>query len=457
MSADGNRSGRERAALAQRARLVAAAQVCALAIASAVPTAAPLRARAEAAAPATFQASEALSLGALEQVVRDGAPAFAAARREALLAEAESRQVRLYDNPTLDTSWSTIPLGETNPTDLRRPFASVPSYAVGLGYTFPVGKRPARRARADALARAAGAEVDLSVRALSLSLAEVLGQLATATLRREGIGDLVAGGQRAIELAEARVRAQFGAPLDVDQIRIEVERTEALLAEVDSEIARGLAACAAVVGLPCRNFEGAEQARGYLARWSAPPPGAADLARRPDLRALAAYGEAASAEATLARATRLPDPTVRLGYVHDRFLVSGNHRNSLDVSLSVPLPVFDRGQVRAHAAETARRQLAEERKRRVAVAKARVPALQDRLALSRGRCQRLAREVIPSALQVLESLEKAAEARLLPLTQVIQSRRIVSELFIEEAESCGEAYLAALELIRERPPEGELP
>ncbi|MET0342624.1 MAG: TolC family protein [Polyangiales bacterium] len=404
-----------------------------------------------------FQPVEALSLDTLEREVRAGAPAFSAARRDALAAEAESRQARLYENPTLDAAWGTVPVGQTNPADLSRPFARVPNYAVGLGYTFPVGKRPARRTRADALTRAAGAEVDLSARELALSLAEVLGQLATATLRRQGIGDLVAGGKRAIELAEARVRAQFGAPLDVDQIRIEVERTEALLAEVDSEIERGRAECAALVGVPCRNFESASAARAYLARWFAPRVGATRISERADLRALAAYGDAASAEARLARATRLPDPTVRLGYVHDRFLVSGNQLNSLNLSVSVPLPVFDRGQVRAGAADTARRMITEERARRLAVAEARAPALESRLALSRGRCQRLEREVIPSALKVLTSLETAAEARLLPLTQVIQSRRIVSELFIEEAESCGEAYVAALALIRERPPEGELP
>jgi cobalt-zinc-cadmium efflux system outer membrane protein len=183
----------------------------------------------------------------------------------------------------------------------------------------------------------------------------------------------------------------------------------------------------------------------------------AELGLRADLRALTAYGEAASADARLARATRLPDPTVRFGYMRDQFTISGNQLNSLNLSLSVPLPVFDRGQVQVRAAETARRQLNDERQRRLAVTAARLPALENRLSLSRGRCERLEREVIPSALKVLNSLEKAAEARLLPLTQVIQSRRIVSELLIEEADSCGEAYVAALELIRERPSEGDLP
>jgi hypothetical protein len=119
--------------------------------------------------------------------------------------------------------------------------------------------------------------------------------------------------------------------------------------------------------------------------------------------------------------------------------------------------VFDRGQYQKQAAEASRRQLGDERSRRLSAAEARLPALTRRLDASRGRCRRLEQEVLPSALTVLSDLQRAVENRLLPLTQVIQSRRIVSELFIEEAESCGDAFAAALDLLREYPPEGDMP
>jgi hypothetical protein len=61
---------------------------------------------------------------------------------------------------------------------------------------------------------------------------------------------------------------------------------------------------------------------------------------------------------------------------------------------------------------------------------------------------------LPQARAVLSDLEKAVENRLLPMSQVIQARRVVSELYIEEADSCGDAYVAALELFREIPAEG---
>jgi cobalt-zinc-cadmium efflux system outer membrane protein len=405
-----------------------------------------------------FRAQDARSLSDLERAVQAGAPTLTIAEREVAVRGAEARQARLLDNPSLDAAWSTLPVGRTNPSDLSRPYANVPSYGVGISYTFPIGKRGPRRGRADALLQGARAELEFVARELAIDLAEVLGGLATATLRYEGISDLVAGGRRAAELAEARLRAQFGTPLDVDQMQIEVERTEQLLSAVESEISLRLAACARLVGTPCEGFQDAAAARAYLARWFMPRGlEARDLGARADLRALGAYGKAAGAEMELARAARLPDPTLRLGYLHDRFVVSGSQLNSLNVSISVPLPLFDHGQHRSAAAEASRHHLLDEQSRRMATAKARIPVLNTRLELSRSRCTRLDRELIPRARQVLASLEKAVENRLLPLTQVIQSRRIVSELFIEEAESCGDAFVAALELAREIPSAGDMP
>ena len=120
----------------------------------------------------------------------------------------------------------------------------------------------------------------------------------------------------------------------------------------------------------------------------------------------------------------------------------------------MPLPTFDYGQAQKQSAESSSRFLAEERGKRLSVARVRIPVLRQRHELSLQRCQRLSGEIIPKARAVLTNLEKAVENRLLPLTQVIQARRVVSELFIEEAQSCGDAYVAALELVREMPSEG---
>lgn len=182
---------------------------------------------------------------------------------------------------------------------------------------------------------------------------------------------------------------------------------------------------------------------------AAPPP---RLDERADLRALDAQRDAAAAEATLARAQAIPDPTVRLAYTHDRFVVSGNQQNSLSLSVSLPLPVFDHGQAGAQAADARRARAVERREKSVAAALARIPALGRRVEAQRQRKETLAREILPRAVSALRDIERAAESRLLPLTDVIQARRAVSELLIEEADAYRDAFDAAVELAAELPP-----
>jgi cobalt-zinc-cadmium efflux system outer membrane protein len=400
----------------------------------------------------TFQPRAELDYAQLERIVREGSAALKPAQRQAALAALQIKQAQLYGNPSLDGAWGTMPVGRTTPSNLDRPWANVPNYGVGVSYLFPIGKRGPRIHQAEALSSAAGAELEMATRDSALALANVLGELATATLRREGMRQLVVGAQRQVALANARLSAKFGTPLEVDRLVVDLRRSEQLLLNIDAEIQADLAACSGVVGATCQTFADAPAARNYLARWlSLTLPDQVELAQRPDLRALDAYVAASHANADLAAAQAIPDPTLRLGYLHDRFVISGNQRNSLNVSVSMPLPVFDHGQVQQRAAEAAARALAEERAQRVAAARARIPLLRERFQLQRARCQSLDDEILPKAEAVLGSLEQAVENRLIPLTDVIQARRTLSELLIERAESCGDAYTAALELIRETP------
>jgi cobalt-zinc-cadmium efflux system outer membrane protein len=396
--------------------------------------------------------NESLDYLALEKLVRTYSPALRSPARDAALAEYAVAQTRLYDNPTLDGAWATVPVGKTNPEDLSRPFANVPNYAVGLSYTFPVKKRAPRIERAQAVAAGTRASLDAVCRDNALDLADILGELATATLRREGIGDLVNGSKRAVELAEARLAAKFGTPLEVDRLTVDLQRTEQLLLSIEADIRGSLAECSRLVGTRCENFSDGKSARAYLARWLAPSSSSeAQLEHRPDLRALSAYIDASRADARLAEAEAIPDPTVRLGYLHDRFIISGNQRNSLNVGVSIPLPVFNHGQVHKRAADFARQSLHDEHEGRISSARARIPVLRERFQLQRERCERLTVEILPKGEAVLRDLDKAAENRLIPVTDVIQARRSVGELLIEKAESCGDAYAAVVELIREIP------
>lgn len=404
---------------------------------------------------APFVPAADLDLAALERVVRRRSASVQAAALDVDLAAAEVRQSRLYPNPSLDGSWSTIPIGETNPRSLREPLANVPSYGVGLSYTFLLGKRGPREERALAAHRGAAAALDAAARDLALSLARLLGQMATSTLRREGIRGLIDDARRSVALAESRLAASFATPLDVDRLRIDLSRAEQSLLSVEADLGAARAACSSLTGAPCEGFAGSAEARGFLSRWIGAAPAAPTAARldeRADVRALDAYRDAAGAEARLGRAQAIPDPTVRFGYTHDRFLAAGNQQNSLNLSVSLPLPVFDHGQALAQAAEARRSRLSDQRARVIDAAEARIPALALRVASQRRRQEALAKEILPRAIGVLRDVERAAEGRLLPLTDVIQARRAVSELLVEEAASYGDAFDASVELYAELPP-----
>jgi cobalt-zinc-cadmium efflux system outer membrane protein len=403
-----------------------------------------------------FVPEAALDLPDLERIVAAQTPALEPANLEVELAEAEQQQSRLLPNPTLDLGWGTVPVGPLNPPGLARPLANVPNYAVGLGYTVPVGKRRPRMARAKALTEASKARREAVTRTLSLQLAGLLGRLAVATLRREGVRSLVEDAGRAVDVASTRLAGGYGTPLDLDRLRIDLSRSEQLLRSAESDLGATLAACSGLVAMRCEGFVSSAEARAFLARWidQAPLPTGA-LTDRPDLRALAANERAAAAELRLARAQRLPDPTVRLGYFHDRFVISGNQMNSLNLGVSFPLPIFDHGQAMIAAAKARQTRFAAERRRRLAASEVRSLALRERVATQRARQHALSEQIIPRARAVLDEIERAAQTRLVGLGDVLQARRTMSELLVEEADSYADAFDAFLELLAEFPRDQE--
>lgn len=401
--------------------------------------------------PPSLSPTPALNLERLEAIVRERSPALRGLALEAGVAAAEVEQSLLLDNPVLDAAWGTIPLGESNPPNLPRPFANVPSYTVGLSYTVPLGKRGPRQEQARALERGTRAVLRAGVRQEALNLARALGGAAALALRLTHLGDLEREDERALSLAEARFAAGAANELDVDRLKIELSRTRQQRLATGAALEEALAACAAGAGMRCERFASEAEARAFLAAWTLAAAPAADLGQRPDLVALDAYREAAEAEGRLAERQKIPDPTVRLAYTHDRFLESGNHMNSLDLSVSLPLPVFDRGQAQAQAASARRTNYAMERALRLTAAEARLPLLVERLSAQRQRQAMLAEDVIPRARKVLEDVARATEARLLGLADLIQARRALGDLLLEEVDSHQDAFASSLELLAELP------
>ena len=391
-------------------------------------------------------------LSTLMELVRRRSPGLQVDLLAADLARADARQARLLGNPVLDATWGTIPIGETNPPNLGSPLTSIPSYSVGVSYTFPLGKRGPRQERGNAIAEGASHVAETSTRAQALELARILGRVAVTRLRIDGLRSLAAQQRAVIDLTRLRLSQGFGTPLDIDRLEIELSRSEQQVLVTEADEQAGLTACAAYVGMPCKALASAEEARALVVAWAKRAgEGTPHVEMRPDVRALDAFQRASSAEADLARAQAIPDPTVRLGYTYDQFTVSGNQANSLNVTVSLPVTIFDHGQAQLQAAEARRARLQQQRALTLRSSTTRVAALRELLRLQQKRQEAIAK-TLPRAHAVLDDLQRAANSRLIPFTDVIQARRTLDELLVEEADSYSDSFQTSVDLIAEMGP-----
>lgn len=400
--------------------------------------------------PPTFVPSAALDLPALIRVVLERTASLQEDHLAVELGQADVHQSRLIDNPVIDGAVGTIPVGPSNPPDLVDPLANVPNYSVGISVHPNLARRGVRIDQSVALLQAADAKRRYAARTQALRLLRTLGDLATATLRMAADSHLLAQARNALTVARERVRTGFGPPLDGDRAEIEQLRIEQQVAADLGDILAAKAACAEILGVRCEAFEGEAAARGFLSTWLARGETLPlDVSARPDLQALAAQHAAALAETRLARRAWVPDPTVRVGYTYDRFVISGNQQHSLNVSLSVPLPLLDHGQAAEQAGQARQRRLVLQRQLTLQSAQAKVSALLQSMAIARQRLSALQQQVLPRVQAVLRNVGRAFEARAVPLTDVIQAQRSMDELLLQEATALGEVFRLTTDLIEE--------
>lgn len=404
---------------------------------------------------ATFRPTANLDLPTLQGLVRARAPGVEAAQLDVEIAAAAVKKSELLPNPTLDAAWGTIPVGQTNPPHLSSPMTQIPNYGIGLSYTFPLGKRKPLQDRARAIERAAKADLDGNVRDRAITLAHTLGAIATTSLRLQGLRRLADEGHKDVALAELRLAASFASELDVERLRVEAQRLDQSVLAAESDLRAALSACAMTLGTPCEAFADAAEARKFLAQWIETSAPTGNIEMRPDVRSLAARVDAADAETRWAKAQAIPDPTVRFGYLRDQFLISGNQLNSLNVSVTIPLPIFDHGQAEVMAARAARDRFSAQREKTLEASRSRRTILAERLEAQKKRQRVVTEEMLPRAERALQDVTRAVEGRLLPLTEVIQAQRTVSELVVAEADSFSDAFEASLEMTSEFANKGE--
>ena len=204
-----------------------------------------------------------------------------------------------------------------------------------------VGKQAAAEATAADLDR----RLTFEVRSRFVALLEARQRLDLARENRDRYRETV-------RVSEARVREGDISPAEFDKIALEQRGFEHEVADAEVDRRAAVAALLPLLGIAAPDVDPVGTLTLPTVRDDVDHLVDEALARRPDLRAAERSREAAEASLRLARAQRLPNPTLGLQYTHSEFLISGDLANQLGTSFSVPLPVFDRNQgdiVRAEA------------------------------------------------------------------------------------------------------------
>jgi outer membrane protein, heavy metal efflux system len=342
----------------------------------------------------------------------------AASRDQVEQARADSRSARLLPNPVVDFSVSNYPVGESNPAGLGPDKTLI--FGAGVSQLFEIGKRGPRAAAADLRVSAAARRSASTVANRVADARYALGRAVYARARLKALDESLQAARQSAEIARGRLEHQAIAGVDYDRLLLDLVSLEADVTKSRADASAALASCGAALLAPC-DLTGSDVRELSLAL----PAGAVEAAleRRSDIVALGLESDAARKDATLASRRAIPDVTVRLGYTHDRFTVSGDNANTLSLSAALPIPLFDHGQHDRDKALARAEEL--EHARRAAVYESRgeiggLAARQQALASTLGSVEK---DALPRANSVLSSQEKGLGQGQLDMTDLLLARR----------------------------------
>jgi cobalt-zinc-cadmium efflux system outer membrane protein len=150
-----------------------------------------------------------------------------------------------------------------------------------------------------------------------------------------------------VHVSQARFKAGDISEAELRKIELEGLKYQNAVIDADMQLDVARGRLAALLALPSsRELPGERLAEpeGGRQKFEIGVLTSRALERRPDLRAAGASRTLAEAEIAAARRDAYPDITLGVGYTHSAFQVSGDNPNTLGLSLSLPLPLFDRNQ-----------------------------------------------------------------------------------------------------------------
>lgn len=373
---------------------------------------------------------------------------LAAARLDVERARARLRQAGLRPNPALDFE-------QTNGV-----FNSPGERNTSVGLSLPLELGGQRRSRIDlAQAEFAAAEAEVADRERRL-VAEVRAAYAEAlaALRELGItGQLNNLDVQTARVVEARVSEGDAAPLELNLLRVEVDRLRARRALVEGRLQAALLRVKSLTGIPVgeplRLREGLD-----VALLPAPPASleaAVEIAlrTRPDLRLAALNEEVAQTGLRLARAQGRPEVTAFTRYAQNQSTfdetpigVLTDRDKLFTYGVTITLPVFNRNQGAKAEAETAIAQAKQRRRFIEAVVRAEVASAYARYQAAGQSITIFEQGVIARSNENIQAIRGAYQIGAFRVTDLLNEQRRLVDAQREYTEALAERYRALADL-----------
>jgi cobalt-zinc-cadmium efflux system outer membrane protein len=332
----------------------------------------------------------------------------------------------LLPNPQLDIGIGGLSFAPS------APFGTSGNFGVGLTQTIELGKRGVRIEAAELRADESGKTFLDTLGDRVSDARTALAKVAYLKTKWALLEQNLAGAKRVAEVEKSRTDLGQLSGNDYDRLLLDNISLEADIARSRADLDSALAACGQIMLAPC------EVGSANLADVDAAAPVPANFAgmggeidKRPDVLAARLESAAAERDAVLAGRRAIPDPTVRLGYLRDNtqlnpmtgMVIQGTSANSFQLTLTVPLPIFDHGQ---HDAAKARFHALEQRHVAdglITGARSDFAGLLHRKAFLQSAMGTLDTVAVPKSAAILDATTKALDLGKVYMTDLILARR----------------------------------
>lgn len=374
---------------------------------------------------------------------------ISAARLDVERARSRLRQAGLRPNPTIDFEQTT-----------GRFTGSRGESAASVGFALPLelgGKRGRRVELARAELDASEAEVADRERRLASDVRAFYAEALAALRELETTENLNNLDVQTARVVQARVNEGDTAPLELNLLRVEVDRLRSRRALVEGRLRASLIRLKSLTGiLPAEILRLRED---LAAPVLPPPPASLDAAievalrTRPDLRLARLNEEVAQAGLRLARAQRTPDVVPFTRYstnraAFDRTPVGPitDKDRLLSFGVSVAIPVFNRNQGAQAEASTAIEQTRRRREFAEAIVRSEVTAAYARYEAASGAVSAFEQGVIARSNENIRVIRAAYDLGQFRITDLITEQRRLVDSQREFTEALAEQYRALSDL-----------